>query len=171
MSVCDWSTLLFSHCDHDPRFVSAHPSQEPNGEKGMSDSEAATSTQKQADWHILKPFCCNPTTFTTDMGVSDHHATFLMTSVNLNGGKACIDVALKASESQQTRRGTADFALRGRLNKASGCRNYAVYVSFPSILKFNQTNGNNKVEYRPSLDLRRLTMSNHGREILKNPND
>lgn len=136
----------------------------------MSDSEAATSTQKQADWHILKPFCCNPTTFTTDMGVSDHHAIFLMTSVNLNGGKACIDVALKASESQQTRRGTADFALRGRLNKASGCRNYAVYVSFPSILKFNQTNGNNKVEYRPSLDLRRLTMSNHGREILKNPN-
>lgn len=68
---------------------------------------------------------------------------------------------------QQTRGENADFALGSRLNKASGCRNYAVSVSIPSILKFNQTNGNNKVEHRPSLDLSRLTMSNHGREILK----
>lgn len=87
------------------------------------------------------------------------------------GEEACVAVALKTSESQQTRGGNADFALGGGLSKASGCRNDAVSVSIPSILKFNQTNGNNKVEHRPSLDLSRLTMSNHGREILNNPNE
>lgn len=59
--------------------------------------------EKQEDWRILNPLCCNPTTITPDVGLSDHHPTFLMTSVNPNGGKACVAVALKASESQQTR--------------------------------------------------------------------
>lgn len=51
----------------------------------------------------------------------------------------------------------ADLALSSKLNEASGCRNYAVSILFPS-LTFNQTNGNNKVGHCPSSDLSRFTL-------------
>lgn len=70
-------------------------------ERGVSDTEAATSTQKQADCCILEPLYCNPTTITPDVGLGDHHPTFLMTSVNPNEGKVCVALASPPPPSKQ----------------------------------------------------------------------
>lgn len=141
-----------------------------------------TRIQTHPDLWILKAMFLNPSHLSTWQGgpiqnmISVISPLLLMTCVNhytKSASKAVIlwhRLCCRPVNPKKTKR--CWFSTQQQIRRSLSLQKLQCQSHFPSLLKFNQTNENNKMGHCPSLNLSRLTtiMHNRSTDILK-PND